>query len=202
VRQRDREHARTSAPDHQARPPGRRRNQHCVLGLPVAPAERHPFTGQQAAHDREGLLETRHPVIEGKPEGPELRLIPAGPEAEHETAVTDLADRRGHLRDQPGGMKRGTRFERPKLNPLGRGGERRQHRPGLPWPTFGATVAAVKQVIADPDRIKAARLGGARHRQVFRPADPPLYLRKLNPYSQRSRHSKRSTQRNLRDEPA
>ena len=59
VRQRDAEHARAVGADHEPRALRRAREQHGLLGLPVAARERHPLAGQQPAHDRERLLEAR-----------------------------------------------------------------------------------------------------------------------------------------------
>jgi hypothetical protein len=70
--------------------------------------------------------------------------------------------------------------ERAEADALGRGRQRRQLRPGVPRPALGPAVAAVEQVVAEPDRVEAAGLGRARDRQQLGPADIALDLRQLD----------------------
>src|SRR5215211_4940211 len=148
--------------------------------LPIISGKRHADAPEQAAHDRERLLEARDPVVVRNPERAELGLVPARAEAEHEAPAADLVDRRGHLRDQPRRVTAGARDQRTEPHALGRRRERREQRPRLPRRALGPPVAAVEQVVADPDRVEAALLGGARHREVLRPAHLALDLGKLD----------------------
>ena len=188
VRQRDRQHARPVAADHQRRAPRGRRQQHGVLGLPEASRERDALAREQPAHDRERLLEARDAVVVRDPERPVLLLVPAGAEAEHEAAAADLVDRRRHLRDQARRVEARAGDERAEPHPLGRGGQRREQRPRLPRTALGPAVAAVEQVVADPDRVEAALLGRARHREVLGPAHVALGLGELDADSHVAQH--------------
>ena len=188
VRERDPEHARPVAADHQRQAPRGRRQQDGVVGLPEAARERDPLAVQQAAHDRERLLEARHAMVVRDPEGAELLLVPAGAEAEHEAPAADLVDRRGHLRDQARRVEAGAGDERTEPHPLGRGGEGGQQRPRLPGPALGPAVAAVEQVVAEPDRVEAAGFGRAGHGEVLGPAHLALHLGKLDSDSHVAQH--------------
>src|SRR5581483_8484429 len=190
VREGGAQDAVAAAADHQRRSPHGTRQQHGVPSAPEPSLERDPLAREQPSDDRERFLEPRGAVVERHPERPELRLVPPGPHAEDETTAAHLVDGRGHLRDQSRRMETEARDERSELDPLGRGGERREQRPRLPRPTLGATVAPVQQVVAEPDGVEPRALGGARHRQVLGPADVALHLRELDPDPKRSCHAR------------
>ena len=77
-------------------------------------------------------------------------------------------------------MERGAGDERAELDTLGDRRQRGEHRPDLPRPALLAAVAAVEQVVAEPDRVEAHLLGGAGHRGVLRPAGLVLDLGELD----------------------
>ena len=102
-------------------------------------------------------------MVERQPEGPELRLVPARADAEHEAPAADLVDRGGHARDQARRVEPEARHERPDHDALGHAGQRGHDRPRVPRPALRAALVAVEQVIAEPDRVEPDLLGGARH---------------------------------------
>src|SRR3954451_4560661 len=55
------------------------------------------------------------------------------------------------------------------------GGQRRHLRPHLP-----RALVLIEQVVAEPDRVEPALLGGDRHRPVLGPANLAFDLRKLD----------------------
>ena len=151
-----------------------------ILRLPEPALERHPLAGERAPDDLERLLEARDAVVVGQAERAVLGLVPAGAEPEDEPAAAHLLDRRRHLRDQPGRMERGAGDERAELDTLGDRRQRGEHRPDLPRPALLTAVAAVEQVVAEPDRVEALLLGRAGHRGVLRPAGLVLDLGELD----------------------
>lgn len=159
--------------------------------------QRHALAGHQAADHLEGLLESRDPMVERQAERPELGLVPAGPEPEDEATTADLLDRRGALREERRRRERRAGDERTEVHALRHRGEGREQAPRLPGPAFGTAVAAVQDVIADPDRVEPRGFGGAGQRHVFGPADDALDLRQLDPDAERShvRHSIRGIAR-------
>ena len=125
-------------------------------------------------------------MVVGKPEGPVLDLVPPRPQAEHEPAGAHFGDRRGHLREQARRVEACARDERAEPDALRHRGEAGEQRPDLPRPAFGPAVVPVQQVVAEPDRVEAGLLGGARHRGVLRPPDLALHLGQLHPDPERS----------------
>ena len=83
-------------------------------------------------------------------------------------------------------MKRGARDERPEADALGDGRERRQHRQSLPRSSLLTTVAAVEEMISEPDRVEANVLCRPGHRHVLRPANVALDLGQLDADCQRA----------------
>ena len=161
------EHPRAVRADHQRhrRAPGAEDDQ--VVRLPEAALERHPLAREQPPDDLERLLEPRDAAVVRQAERAVLRLVPACAEPEHEPPAADLRDRRRHLRDQPGRVEARAGDERPESYALGDRRQRGQQRPDLPRPALLTAVAAVEQVVAEPDRVEAALLGGPRHRRVL-----------------------------------
>ena len=88
------------------------RTQLAVAGDVVAALEVDGALPQQRADDREGLLEPRHAMVEGEPEGAVLDLVPARAQAEHEPPAADLVDGRGELREDGRLVEAGRRDER------------------------------------------------------------------------------------------
>src|SRR5581483_2522345 len=140
----------------------------------------HALAGEHPPDDLERLLETGDAMVVGEPERPVLGLVPPRAEAEDEPAAADLGDRRRHLRQQPGWVEARAGDERSERHPLGDSRQRREQRPDLPGAALVASVAAVEQVVAEPDRVEAARLRDPRHRGVLGPAGLVLDLRKLD----------------------
>jgi len=119
--------------------------------------------------------EPRHPLVVRHAEGVELAPVPARAEAEHEAALADLVDRRGHLRDQARRVKAGARDQRPDRHPLRDGGE-----PGHQRPHLERAAVLVEQVVAEPDRVEPDLFGGQRHGAVLGPGDLAFDLRQLD----------------------
>jgi hypothetical protein len=182
------QHAIAGGPDHHRNAPDRLREQHGVLDAREAPLERHALAGEKTTDDRERLLEPRRAFAERDAERAELGLVPAGADPEHEPAAAHLVDRRRHPGEHPRRVERGARHQRAEPDAFGRGREGREHRPRVPRTPFGTSVAAVQQVVAEPDRVEADLLGRAGHRHQLRPTDVTLDLGELHADGQRSGH--------------
>src|SRR6185369_633089 len=74
------------------------------------------------------------------------------------------------------------------VDTFGDGGQRGQRRPDLPRPPGDAARQVVEQVVAQPDRVEADRLGGAGHREQLGPLDPALDLGQLDTDETPTRH--------------
>ena len=189
---RDPEHPLAVRADHQRRPaaggPRPARQQLAVAGLVVAPVEVDRAVAEQAADDREGLLEPVDSMIERNPERPELRLVPAGAEAQDQPSARDLVDRVGALGEDGRVVERGAGDERPQLDPAGRGGDAREHRPGLPRTPRSPLPPAVEEVLAEPERVVAEVLERPGHVEELGPADLALDLRQLDSDLERASH--------------
>jgi hypothetical protein len=118
--------------DHQRNAPGRAREQHGVLEPDERTREADPVAGEQASHELERLREARNPTVERKPERSELRLVPAGADAEDEPAAGDLVHRRRRSRQHPRSVERGRCAERPQPHPRRHRRQRRELRPPVP----------------------------------------------------------------------
>ena len=161
------------------------------VDLVVPALERHALAAEQPADDRERLLEARHRPVERDAERAELRLVPAGADAEDEATAGDLVDRRGHARDESGRMERRRRDQRPQPHALGRRGERGERRPHVPRAALRPAVAAVEHVVAEPQRVEARRFGGARDRErapASAPRARPPAAGRRSAVAPRSRH--------------
>ena len=191
VRERDRQHPRTAAADHQRRSPRGRREQHGVVHAAVPSVERDAFSREQPADDLERLLEPRDAVIERHTERVELRSVPSCPEAEDETSAADLVDRRGHLREHGRLVEAGARDQRPQSDALGHRRETGQQGPGFPGSALGPTVVAVQEVVTHPHRVEPDVLGRASHGDVLGPTHLAFDLRKLHTDAKGSRRRRR-----------
>src|SRR5205823_13852239 len=78
-------------------------------------------------------------------------------------------------------VEAGARHQRTDFHSPRHGGNRRDQRPRLPWAARRAIGEAVEQVVANPDRIEAHRLGGLGHAAQLTPAHLALDLRELDP---------------------
>lgn len=138
-----------------------------------------PLAGEEAAEDLEALGETVDAPVERKPESPELELVPAGADTEHQPATRDLVDGGGLLGQQGRVVEREGGDEGADLDPLGDRRDRRQHRPRLPGADPG-TVDLVQEVLTHPDGIEAGRFDQRRHLGELGPAHRTLHLRELD----------------------
>src|SRR5581483_8218747 len=77
-------------------------------------------------------------------------------------------------------MEGGARDERPQLDAARHFGEPRERRPAVPRSALGPAVAAVEQMVADPDRVEPDVLGCARHRRELVAAHDALDFGKLH----------------------
>ena len=75
--------------------------------------------------------------------------------------------------------------ERAEPNAFRDGSEPGEHRPCFPGAALLPPVAAVKEMVTEPDRFEADLLGRPRHGHVFRPAHVALDLRQLDADVQR-----------------
>ena len=180
VRERRRKQTRPGPADHQLGRPCRRRQQDCILEAVERTVERYALAREQAPDLVERLLEARDAAVEGQPERAELLLVPARAERHPKPPAAHLVDRRSSAREQRRRAERGASDERPELDAARDGGDRREHRPAVPRPALAATVAAVEQMVADPDRVEAGLLGGQRQRAKLGPAHLTLDLGELD----------------------
>ena len=164
----------------------RPRKQDGVLDGNESPGESDPLAGEQAPYDLEGLGEARDAAVERKAEGPELRLVPAGADPEHEPAARDLVHGRGRARQHAGSVE-------------GRGGDK---RPSRTRDVAAASAASCVQTSHGPrsGRPSRGRAGGRRatrsrsrpprrpgDRAQLRPANLALDLGKLDADPERRR---------------
>ena len=119
-------------------------------------------------------------MVERQAERAELLLVPAGAERGDEAAAAQLVDGRSLSREDSRRVERRARDERPELDALGDPGEPGERRPAVPRPALAAPVAAVEQVVADPERVEAALFRRARHRRELVATHDALDLRQLN----------------------
>ena len=85
-------------------------------------------------------------------------------------------------------MKGGARHERPQGDALGGAGQGGPHGPHLPRPALVPVLAAVQQVVAQPDRVEPDLLGGACEVDVLGPADLAFDLGELDTDAQGTGH--------------
>ena len=119
----------------------------------------------------------------GSPNAPELLLVPPGAEPCHDAAAGELVDCRKLSREDARLVERRAGDERAELDVLRDAGEPRERREAIPRPALRPPVAAVEQVVADPERVEPALLAGPRDRGQLTVAHDPLHLRQLEPKS-------------------
>ena len=165
------EHPRALRSDHQRRSGRSRpaRQQLAVAGLVPAPVEVDRPVAQEAADDRERLLEAIDAVVERVAVGAELGLVPARPEAQHEAAAAQLVDRRGLLGEQRRVVEVRAGDERPELDPRRRG---RDRRPAASRPPTGRGPAGPASDRGGARRPTPSRSPGPRSRGSCRGARP------------------------------
>ena len=117
----------------------------------------------------------------GRPNASNSASFQPAPRATRKPAAADFVDGGSRAGEQGRLAERRAGDERAELDPRRHGGERREHRPAVPRPALGATVAPVEQVVADPQRVEARLLGGARDRRQLGPANLALDLGQLEP---------------------
>ena len=180
MRERGAEQPVAVGPEHHRHAPRRLREQHRVLDVCEAPLERHALAREQATHDLERLLEPRGALPERDAERAELGLVPAGADPEDEPSAAHLVDRRRHPGEDPGRVERRAGDQRAEPDAFGGRREGRERRPRVPRPAFGASVAPVQQVVAEPDRVEAGGLGRASHRDDLGPPHVAFDLGELD----------------------
>jgi hypothetical protein len=102
-------------------------------------------------------------VVEGQAEGIVLGLVPARADPQDKAAAADLVERVRHLRQHRRIAERVAEHQRAKLDALSSLGQRREHRPTLPDADRRLIVGPVQQVVVQPERVEAERLGRQRH---------------------------------------
>jgi hypothetical protein len=158
----------------------RRGQKYCIINLVKSASKCAAFTRAQSPQYGESLFKARTPLVKGNAESIKFGLIPASSNAENETTLADLVNSGGHLGEKGGWVKANAGHEGAEFDAFGDRGQRRQQGPGFPRSAFGATVATVDEVIANPHRVKTFVFGGLSHGLIFGPADFALDLRQLN----------------------
>ena len=178
MRQRAAQHARPVAADHQPRPrAGEGRS--AIVGPARSARERDALARQQAADDREGLLEARDAVVVREPNARNSGSFQPAPRPSTKRPPLTSSIVAAIFAIRPGGWK--PRMPRAgRADPLGGGGQRPQQRPRLPGPALGPALIAVEEMVADPDRVEAALLGRPGHRPVLGPAHVAFGLGELD----------------------
>jgi hypothetical protein len=77
--------------------------------------------------------------------------------------VADLVNSGGHLGEKGGWVKANAGHQRAEFDALGDRSKGGQQGPGFPGSAFGATVATVNEVIANPHRVKTDLFGSSGH---------------------------------------
>ena len=131
-------------------------------------------------------------MVEREAERPELGLVPARPEPEHEPAAGDLVDRRGLLREHGRVVEARAGDERPDGDGRRRGRQGRHERPRFPRTARLPIGPAVEEVLADPHRVETQVLDRARHVEELGPAHVALDLGELDADLERTRLHRRS----------
>jgi len=119
-------------------------------------------------------------MVEGDPEGIELRAVPAGPHPQDQAAAAHLIDRGGDLREHRRRMEVETGDEGAQPHAVRDGGEPREERPRFPGTPLGAAVPSVEVVVADPNGVESHLLRRQRHGHVLGPANLAFHLGELD----------------------
>src|SRR5947209_3844347 len=119
------------------------RNQLAVARGVVLAGEIDLAVAEQRTDDLQRLFESTYAVVEGKAEGIELGLMPAGAEAQREAPATDFVQGGGHLGHERRVAELAAGYQRAKLDALRRFGQRREHGPALPDTIRGPTGPAI-----------------------------------------------------------
>ena len=180
VWQRRREQPRAVTADHQRRAPRRRREEQCVVDLvvPAADVTRSPASRRRTISNASSKRETRW--SNGRPNARNSSSFHPAPTAIRSRPRTQFVDRGRRAREQARFAKGGAGDQRPELDALGDRRQPREQRPAVPRRALGPDVAAVEQVVADPDRVEAGLLRRAGELGVFRPAHLALHFGQLD----------------------
>jgi hypothetical protein len=114
--------------------------------------ERDPATllsGEERSDDPEPLLEPAHTMVGRIAEGLVLRVEPAGPDAENQTASADGVGRRRHLREEGRVAEQDAHDELALLDAIRRRGQRGDDRPRLVDAHDRPTGRTGQEVVAD-----------------------------------------------------
>src|SRR4029079_11217188 len=102
-------------------------------------------------------------MIEGDSERAELRLVPAGAQAQDQPATGDLVDRVGPLREDGRVVERRAGDKWAQLAPRRHRGQRSAPRPRLPRSPRGPVLPAVEEMLAGPHGVVAEVLERPGH---------------------------------------
>jgi hypothetical protein len=113
------------------------------------------FTPEQGNDDLESLFESADAMVVWKAERVELRLVPAGAQAEDETASADLFDSVGHFGEHGRVSVAGAGDKWAELNPVGRRRQCRQERPAVPAANRSLVRAKVEEeMVRKPEGVE------------------------------------------------
>jgi hypothetical protein len=129
--------------------------------------ERRALVVEQRAHDRAGLVETIESgagVVQLDAVRPVLVQLPAGTEAEHDSAVADVVDAGGDLREHRWMAVRIAAHQRAESQPFRGACETAEHRPALERRTVDRSIAlgvVRHEVVGEVQAVPGRRLGVA-----------------------------------------
>jgi len=106
---------------------------------------------EQRHQDLQGFFQAVHPVIEGHPERPVLRFVPASADTQDQPPLAHLVGGRRHLRQDRRIAERVAHHQRADLNLPCRLGQRSQHCPALPHSDRRLAGVAVQEMVGEPD---------------------------------------------------
>jgi len=126
----------------------------------VATLEVRRSAGEEPGQGFDVLLEAADEVIEGKPEGVELRLVPARADAEDEPPARGGLQRPGLAGELDGRPKGCAEDQGAELDPLGACGDVAQEGDRFRAAEDPPSVAMDEDVVHHPGRVVAETLGG------------------------------------------